>query len=203
MTAYQFWKNALGPLGRLLYRLRFEGTENIPSEGPFIICSNHRSVIDPFFLALPVKKQIRYMAKSELFTDHGSFVKWLLYRFGAFPVMRDKGDAESIRTAVQILENHGIVGIFPQGHCVFDNSPFRPKAGAVLVAAKAKAPILPACIYCKGLIKPFKRIVVRFGELIPFEGLNLPDGSLKGVREASGLLAEKINLLLDKRDESE
>ncbi|WP_195983409.1 lysophospholipid acyltransferase family protein [Clostridium sp. D33t1_170424_F3] len=203
MTAYQFWKKALYPLGRLLYRLHFEGTENIPLEGPFIICCNHRSVIDPFFLALPVKRQIRYMAKSELFTDHGSFVKWLLYRFGAFPVMRDKGDAESVRTAVQILQDHGVVGIFPQGRCVSDNSPFRPKAGAVLVAAKAKAPILPACIYCEGLVKPFKRIVVRFGELIPFEGLNLPDGSLKGVREASGLLAEKINLLLDKRDAAE
>lgn len=198
MSAYLFWRTLLMPVGRLLFRLRFEGTEHIPKEGPVIICSNHRSVIDPFFIALPTPREIRFMAKSELFEEHGPLARRLLYAFGAFPVRRDKGDAESVRTAVRILEDGGAVGIFPQGRCVFDNSPFKPKAGAILVAAKAKAPILPACIFCKGRIRPFKRIVVRFGELLPFRALNLPDDSLQGVREAAGLLAEKINGLLEK-----
>ena len=103
------------PIGKLLFRLRFEGTENIPREGPVVICSNHRSVLDPFFLALPVPREIRFMAKSELFEEHGQFVRWLLYAFGAFPVRRDKGDAESVRTAVHILREGGAVGIFPLG----------------------------------------------------------------------------------------
>ncbi len=167
MSAYRFWRRALMPIGKLLFRLRFEGTENIPREGPVVICSNHRSVLDPFFLALPVPREIRFMAKSELFEEHGQFVRWLLYAFGAFPVRRDKGDAESVRTAVHILREGGAVGIFPQGRCVFDRSPFKPKAGAVLVAAKAKAPILPACISFQGRICPLKRVVVRFGEILP------------------------------------
>ena len=197
MSAYLFWKRLLAPVGRWMFRLRFEGTEHIPPEGPVIICSNHRSVIDPFFIALPVPRPIRFMAKSELFEEHGRFVRWLLYAFGAFPVRRDKGDAESVRTAVRILQEGGALGIFPQGRCVFDNSPFKPKAGAILVAAKAQAPVLPACICFEGRLKPFKRVAVRFGERIPFQALGLVDGSTKGVREAAGLLAEKINALLD------
>ena len=199
MSAYRFWRRALMPIGKLLFRLRFEGTENIPREGPVVICSNHRSVLDPFFLALPVPREIRFMAKSELFEEHGQFVRWLLYAFGAFPVRRDKGDAESVRTAVHILREGGAVGIFPQGRCVFDRSPFKPKAGGVLVAAKAKAPILPACISFQGRICPLKRVVVRFGEILPLPALSLSDDSLQNVREAAGLLAEKINGLLERK----
>lgn len=199
MSAYRFWRRALMPIGKLLFRLRFEGTENIPREGPVVICSNHRSVLDPFFLALPVPREIRFMAKSELFEEHGQFVRWLLYAFGAFPVRRDKGDAESVRTAVHILREGGAVGIFPQGRCVFDRSPFKPKAGAVLVAAKAKAPILPACISFQGRICPLKHVVVRFGEILPLPALSLSDDSLQNVREAAGLLAEKINGLLERK----
>ena len=91
-----------------------------------------------------------------------------------------------------------MVRIFPQGRCVFDNSPFQPKAGAVLVAAKAQAPILPACIFFKGRIRPFKRVVVRFGEVLSIQALDLADGSLRHVRGAAGRLAEKINGLLER-----
>ena len=108
------------------------------------------------------------------------------------------GLAESVRTAVHILQDGGVVGIFPQGRCVFDNSSFQPKAGAVLVAAKAQAPILPACIFFKGRIRPFKRVVVRFGEVLSIQALDLADGSLRHVRGAAGRLAEKINGLLER-----
>lgn len=196
MSVYLFFRRLLFPVGKLLFRLRFEGTENIPKTGPVIICSNHRSILDPYFVALPVPRQIRFMAKSELFEDHGRFARWLLYVLGAFPVKRDKGDVESVRTAVQILKEGGAVGIFPQGHCVFDNAPFRPKAGSILIAAKAEAPVLPACVFCEGRVRPFRRVTIRFGELFPFRDLNVSGDSMEGVRAAAGLLAEKINGLL-------
>ena len=198
MSVYPFWRKLLAPIGKLLFRLRIEGTENIPKQGPVILCSNHRSVLDPFFMAVAVPRTIRFMAKSELFEDHGRFARWLLCAFGAFPVRRDKGDAEAVRTAVHILQDGGVVGIFPQGRCVPEDTPFQPKAGAVLVAAKAKAPVLPACIFFKGRIRPLKHVVVRFGEVLSTQALNLSDGSLQNVRRAAGLLAEKINGLLER-----
>ena len=94
MSVYPFWRKLLAPVGKWLFRLQIEGTENIPKQGPFILCSNHRSVLDPFFMAVAVPRTIRFMAKSELFEDHGRFARWLLYVVGAFPVRRDKGDAE-------------------------------------------------------------------------------------------------------------
>ncbi|MDF2632707.1 MAG: hypothetical protein K0Q85_1303, partial [Caproiciproducens sp.] len=164
-----------------------------------IVCSNHKSVIDPVFLAIPFKRQIRYMAKSELFQEHGKLASWFLYKMGAFPVKRNSGDAESIRTAMQILEDNGVLGIFPQGKCVFDNTPFKPKAGVALVASKTKAPVLPVSIYCDGIIKPFRRVTIRFGEAIPYTELNINEDSLVSMRTATDIIAKKINNMLEEK----
>jgi (E)-4-hydroxy-3-methyl-but-2-enyl pyrophosphate reductase len=140
---YSFLLRLLTPLGKALFRVSYSGAENIPGSGGFIVCSNHRSVFDPFLLAIPFRRQIRYMAKSELFSDHGRAARTFLYAMGAFPVRRNTADRRSVRTAEQILKSGGIVGIFPQGGCVFDNSPFRPKPGVALLAARTGAPVLP------------------------------------------------------------
>jgi 1-acyl-sn-glycerol-3-phosphate acyltransferase len=199
MMLYFFCIKILTPIAKLVYSIRYKGVEHIPHEGKLIVCCNHRSVIDPVFVALPFHRQIRYMAKSELFEEHGKFVHWLLYQVGAFPVKRNSGDKESIRTAVQILEDGGVLGIFPQGKCVFDNSPFKPKAGVALIASKTRAPILPVSIYCKGRIKPFCRVTVRFGKVIPYEELQMQEDSLLSIREATEIIAKKMNGMLEEK----
>lgn len=194
---YSLCIHLLKPLVKLVFPYRVTGTEHIPKGGRLVLCCNHRSVIDPVLLAMRFPRQIRYMAKSELFTDHGMAARWLLSRLGAFPVHRGKGDAQSLKTALGILNTENVVGIFPQGKCVFDNSPFQPKAGAVLLAAKAKAPILPAAICFTGRIRPFHKVTVRFGEVIPYRALELENDSLVSIRKAAGKVAEAINTLLE------
>lgn len=190
----------LVPLAKLVFPFEIRGRENIPPTGRLIVCSNHKSLIDPFLLAVPFHRQIRYMAKSELFTDHGPLARRLLYQLGAFPVRRGRGDAESIKTAIQILNSGGIVGVFPQGKCVFDNSPFMPKAGAAMLALKTKSSVLPVSIYCDGVIKPFRRITVRIGKLIPFEELSRAGDGRRQIREASAIIADHINRQLEEKN---
>ena len=91
MSVYPFWRKLLAPVGKWLFRLQIEGTENIPKQGSFILCSNHRSVLDPFFMAVAVPRTIRFMAKSELFADHGRFARWLLYPLAHFPSEGTRG----------------------------------------------------------------------------------------------------------------
>ena len=89
MKLYFFLLRLLGPLARLVFRVEYRGTEHIPRDGALIVCANHRSVIDPLLLAVPFRRPIRYMAKSELFEDHGRLAAWVLYAMGAFPGPRD------------------------------------------------------------------------------------------------------------------
>lgn len=196
---YRFAVRILTPLAKWIYRLQVKGAENIPKEGKLILCCNHKSVADPILLSVAFERQIRYMAKSELFEDHGKFVKCMMNHLGAFPVKRGSADIKSLRTALKILDDGGVVGIFPQGRCVFDNSPFQPKAGAAMLAGQAKAPVLPACVYCNGKIKPFQRITVRFGQMLSLENLHLQNGTLSEIRTAKNIIADRINGLLEEK----
>lgn len=190
----------LFPLVKLFFRLEVKGAENIPQTGKVILCSNHKSVFDPIFLAVKCKRQIRYMAKSEFFEIHGAFVRRLFYALGAFPVVRDTGDADSVKTAVSILREGGVLGIFPQGGCVRDHSPFRAKSGVAFIAQKAEAPVLPACISYGGKIRPFRKVTVRFGSLISYEELGLGAGDRTAVKTAAQQIAQRVNFLLEEQD---
>lgn len=200
MRFYFVLLRLLGPLARLAFGVRYRGTENIPEGGPLIVCCNHRSVIDPLLLAVPFRRQLRFMAKSELFEDHGRLAAWFLRTAGAFPVQRDKGDAASLRTALDILSSGGVIGIFPQGRVIFDTSPFQPKAGFALLAEKSGAPVLPVCIYCEGELLRFRsRVTVRFGTPISAEELFGGESTRNGLRRASARLAREINALLEEK----
>lgn len=74
----------LGTISRALFRIRIDGAQRIPQSGAVLLLSNHRSVCDPLFLAMGCPRPIRYMAKSELFDEHGKLSRGLLYRAGGF-----------------------------------------------------------------------------------------------------------------------
>src|SRR5438477_7766253 len=94
-----------------LYRLRVQGLEHIP-EGGFVLAANHTSNLDPWALGLPLfpKRQLRFMAKSELFNP---ILGPILNAGGAFPVRRGEGDLEAIRTAVELVRAGEVVVMFP------------------------------------------------------------------------------------------
>lgn len=197
---YFFLVRVLSVVARLIFPIRVYGAQNIPRTGKVVLCSNHKSVIDPFLLSMKCPRHIYYMAKSELFTDHGKLSRWFLYKMGAFPVHRGTGDTESVHNALQLLEQGDLVGIFPQGGCVKDNdTSFKPKAGAVLIASKAQADILPACIYSEGRIRPFHRITVRYGEVIPYQSLQITGASSKDCRVGAKIVADQICGLLEEK----
>lgn len=186
---------------RVIYLVKFVGKENIPKDkNGYIMCSNHKSVADPIMLCIPFKRRLYYMAKSELFTNHGKLADKFLRSLGAFPVHRDKVDINSISTAEELLRSNKIVAIFPQGACISgDDFSFKAKSGATLLSAQTKSRILPVSIYSEGKIKPFKKITVRIGKIIEWSELGFKDGTLKESRNATKILSERIINQLSKK----
>lgn len=186
-----------GPLAAAAFGVKYSGVGNIPKTGNLIVCCNHRSVFDPILLAVPFWHQVRYMAKSELFTDHGWPASLFLQALGAFPVHRGTGDLRSVRNALDILKKDGIVGIFPQGGIVPEGVPFRPKPGVALLAAKSGSPVLPAAICCKGSVAPFHHVEIRFGKLIPNTLFPGKRAAVSAIRRSAEKLADQVNGLLE------
>lgn len=192
---YSFCK-VLAPIAlKLPYRYKIvKGKNNIPSDGKFILCSNHISILDPFWILMGQKRQVHFMAKEELFKK--TFFGWIIRSFGGFAVKRGTADKNAVNKAFDILNEERIMGVFIEGTRSKDGELLPGKAGAAMIAYKEKAPIIPVAIYTKGgNVKFFKRVCVAFGEPITIEQLGIVEGKGKELRDATrNIMNEVANL---------
>ena len=122
--------------------MKVVGRENIPGGG-YIAASNHPSNLDALFVALAIRRRIRFMGKSELFDGRWG---WLLNRLGAFPVQRGVWDTDAFETAATVLKRGRVMSIFPEGGVHRERVP--AKSGVGHIAHLAGATVLP--VYLDG-----------------------------------------------------
>src|SRR5438105_13198661 len=136
------------PVVKGLYRLRAQGLEHLPAGGS-VLAANHTSNFDPWALGVPLlpRRQLRFMAKSELFRTP---LAPLLRAGGAFKVRRGEGDVEAMRTAVELAQTGEIVVMFPEGtrreKGLRKKHVARAHTGAARIALTAGVPLVPAAI---------------------------------------------------------
>jgi len=170
---YAFVRMLVTPLLRIWLRLHVSGREHVPAEGAAILAPNHKSLADPFFVGLSLRRHVRFMAKAELFKG---VLGRLLPRLGAFPVRRGESDAEALETARILIGQGELVVVFPEGTRVDDPHALgSPHHGAARLALETGAPIVPTAIegtshlWLGPLPKP-RRVQVSFLEPVPAEG---------------------------------
>ncbi|MGB6608034.1 MAG: lysophospholipid acyltransferase family protein, partial [Atribacterota bacterium] len=97
---------------KLLFRLKVTGQENIPQDGPFIIVANHSSLLDPVILGISIKPKIIFVAAAYLFKI--GWLSYLLRKANSIPV-QGENDIKAIKQSLIILQQGGVLGIFPEG----------------------------------------------------------------------------------------
>lgn len=187
----------VAPIVHTYFRGLIHGMENIPSEDPLVIVSNHASNYDPPIISNCVRRPVAYMAKEELF--HIPVFKKAIQLCGAYPVSRGSADRQAIRDALKFLDNGWAVGLFLEGTRTPTGRIINPKRGAALIAAKAKVPILPVSLWGtqeiekNGIIPRPVAVTVRIGKLI-----DAPTSTDKDELEAiTQKCADTINSLHD------
>ena len=194
---YRIMRWLVYPFIRLFIRVEYFGAENLPKDKGYILCANHISIADMFVIAVPVKCQIRYMAKGELFKF--APLKWFFSALGSFAVKRGQGDTGAIDKACSIIESGGVLGIFPEGTRSKTGQPGKAKSGIALIAMRTKADILPISIkYSTGTFKLFCRATVRVGELIPYTPPAEDETQRASIRRISTSVMDKIINLWEK-----
>lgn len=109
---YQIGRVVGTPLFKNYYNPTIIGEENIPKDGPILLCGNHLHVLDQFPVIVSTKRTSHWMAKKEYFDGKlGPLFKLT----GAICVDRYGDSNKSFDEAINYLENGDAVGLFPEG----------------------------------------------------------------------------------------
>ena len=180
----------LTPVALGLYRTRASGRRNVPATGGVILAPNHFSNMDHFFCGVPLRRQIRFMAKSQFFGNN-PVLSYLFRVSGHFPVRRGHHDEEAFVTARSILERGGCVGMYAEGGRSRTGGLGQPRSGLGRLALQSGAPVVPVAIHGSRDVRQIKRgqfprITVSYGEPLRLEVVEDP------TREQAAAAAELI-----------
>lgn len=175
---YAICRVIVAGLVRLLFRLDVAGTEHVPAEGGVLLCSNHSSWWDIIAIGVTTRRQLRFMAKEELFRY--PVFGWLIRKFGAFPVRRGHADRSALKGALQLLGRGEVVAIFPEGTRVKTVELGRAKPGVGFLASRSGATVVPVAVSSN--YRLFSRIKVRYGpplDLTKYQGSKVDSAQLE------------------------
>ena len=131
-------------LARVAWRLEVRPGPGLP-DPPFVVASNHHSVLDPLLVGSVLRERIRFLGLVDLFGNY----RWLdfaLEVFEVIPLRRGVVPLGPVRTALTHLERGGAVGLFPEGTRHWDFDPDRALPGAAWLAARAGVPLVPMAV---------------------------------------------------------
>ncbi len=158
--------------GYTFFRARPISTEKVPGSGAVILAPNHFSFMDHFLMGCYIRRKVRFMAKSQLFSGPMQFV---YSHGGVFPVRRGAHDEEVFVTAKAILARGGAITMYCEGGRSRDGKlAEHAKAGIGRLALETGAPIVPIAIHGSSRIRNWKRlqfpkVTVQYGEAIRWE----------------------------------
>jgi 1-acyl-sn-glycerol-3-phosphate acyltransferase len=205
-NAIQGW--FLTPLMKHMSSLEVRGKENLEGDAPFIFVANHTSHLDtPLIIAaLPPKLRKRLVvaaAMDNFFMKRRVAVQTVIV-FNGIPIDRHKINRRSSQLALELVEDHWNLLIFPEGGRSPDGDMQEFKGGAAYLAERSGATVIPTYIHDAGYLRgpkyakapqfvnaPYKKtheIIVAFGPPLRSE----PD---ENIRKFGARIEEAVEVL--------
>jgi 1-acyl-sn-glycerol-3-phosphate acyltransferase len=131
-----------------LYRVRVDGLENIPEEGPALLVCNHVSFMDPLLLMANLRRPARFVMYYKIFNI--PVLRFVFRTAKAIPIAGQKEDPLVLQHAYEevdaALANDELVCIFPEGGLTRDGdiAPFRP--GVARILEHRPVPVVPLAL---------------------------------------------------------
>lgn len=151
--SYRFVQWLLRCVSRLVWRVRVEGVERIPLDGPLIIAPTHESVLDPMVVGAHLPRGLRYMARRTLFvrqTPDGERRKPIASAFARWAwvieVDLEAGGRDAVRKCLEALAAGDAVLIFPEGTRSTTGEVKEFETGVGLIALRSGAPVMPISV---------------------------------------------------------
>src|SRR3954451_6382661 len=193
---YKLVRAVLTPYLLLVHRARCIDSDKIPAEGPVIVAPNHFSFMDHFFVAVFMRREVHFMAKSQLFKrplqfvyDHG----------GVFPIRRGHRDEEAFTTAHTILGRGDLIVMYTEGGRSRTGDLGEAKPGIGRLALETGAVVVPTAISGSQHTRNWKRfqfpkVTVQYGDPIKFDQV-VEEPTREQAQAAAQIVFERIEKL--------
>ena len=177
----------------LVQFMKVEGTENIPREGPLIICANHRSFLDPPLICITAKRRTYFLAKIEL--SKNPFFKFLGWIYEVMYVKNDEKDIGAIKGSLKHLKKGDCVALFPEGTRNGLEKGQKVRDGAAFFAIRSGATVIPAGI--SGKMRAFSRLKIKYGKPLNYSEYKKAEDEKKALEEVTEDIMKHILELVE------
>ena len=190
---YELVRTIVVPYMLLAFRIRGIGTANVPN-GPVILAPNHGSFMDHFFSGAFVRRRVRFMAKSQLFSS--AIGNYIFSHGGVFPVRRGHHDEEAFTTAFKLLDRGDLVVMYCEGgRSRTGQLASEAKPGIGRLALQSGVPVVPVGILGSHKVRNWKRlqfpsVIIQYGKPFRFEKTEDPSRELQ--QQAADYILERI-----------
>lgn len=196
--ARSFVRVLLRPGLRLWLRLRVEGVDHVPADGPTIVASTHLSHADSIALGTAIRRPVHFLG--DLHLTRWPVLGPLLPRLGMVPLRRGEADAHALAVLGELLTQGACIAVYPEGSRSRDGKVHRLRSGVARLAADHRVPVVPASVAGIYEVWPIGarprlrggRVAVRFGPPMP-----PPDPTPRARREFNERLQRTLAELAD------
>jgi 1-acyl-sn-glycerol-3-phosphate acyltransferase len=119
MPAFRILNFLARVLLKNLFNVKPENVEVVNREhGPMLLMGNHSSVLDPFIVAIFIRRPVQYVISDSQIRS--PFLSFLLGLVGVIPKTKVVADLDTVKRIVAVKRENGIIGIFPEGQSSWD-----------------------------------------------------------------------------------
>lgn len=136
----RIWRLIVRTLAVLFVNGEIKGRRNFPKEGPVIIVANHTAFLEIAMLIAYAPYQIEFLTTGDIPLEP-RFAFWAKL-YGYIPVKRGSMDRKAMAKAVGVLEQGGVIGLFPQGG-IWETKVTQARTGVAWLSQKGNAPVVP------------------------------------------------------------
>ena len=152
----------------------FYNREQLDMQAPYILISNHNSMLDPLYISHACKRyQIRWLGKKEI--AKMPVICWFAKKMNMIHVDRHNTDMAAMRQCMASIKSGEVLGIFPEGTRHQPSLMHEVESGTAFIALRAGVPLLP--VYFDKKISFFRKANAYVGEpmditALKAEGMN-------------------------------
>ena len=125
---------------KILTKTEIIGTENYPKSGRLIVVGNHTGVMETVLMTSFAPRPIEYMGSNDI--PHEPQLAFFMNAYKYIPVFRGNVSKSSMKAGLEVLNQEGVIGIFPEGG-IWEPAIRKAQPGVAWLSHHGNAPVLP------------------------------------------------------------